>query len=303
MHVKELVVISGKGGTGKTSVTASFAALAENAVLADCDVDAADLHLVVKPENTKGVAFSGGSAAQIIPERCYACGKCIEVCRFEAITLEGPGNVVVEKTYTVDPAACEGCGVCARFCPGNAIEFGPVVNGEWFTSETRFGPMVHAKLGIAAENSGKLVSLVREEARQLAKDLTKRLVIIDGPPGIGCPVIASLTGASLVLVVTEPTLSGKHDLERVLTLTKHFGIPAAVCVNKWDLNLDMTKQIEHEARKKGATVAGRIAYDRHVTDAQVQGQSTVEYGGAASKDMRALWHTLLEIGTHHGIQM
>ena len=194
--VRELTVISGKGGTGKTSIVASFAALAKNAVLADCDVDAADLHLVK-------------------PGSCTACGKCEELCRFDAIFFDGPGNGVLEKTFRVDTVACEGCGVCAWFCAEGAIEFGPVVNGEWFISETRCGPMVHARLGIAEENSGKLVSTVRTNAKRIAEERGLDLVLIDGSPGIGCPVIASVTGTTLVLAVTEPTLSGLHDLERV----------------------------------------------------------------------------------------
>lgn len=255
----ELVVISGKGGTGKTSIVASFAALAEKVVLADCDVDAADLHLVLNPTVVKREKFSGGSRARIMPGHCTACGKCEEICRFNAIYFDGPGNGKVEKTYRIDPIACEGCGVCAWFCEENAIEFGPVVNGEWFISDTRCGPMVHARLGVAEENSGKLVSLVRTQAKKIADDRRLDLVIIDGAPGIGCPVIASITGADLVLVVTEPTLSGMHDLERVVDLTKHFGIETLVCVNKWDLNEEIASQIETQALRRGCryNTAGR----------------------------------------------
>ncbi len=217
--LRELVVISGKGGTGKTSIVASFAALAEKAVLADCDVDTADLHLVLEPEIIKREKFSGGSRARIKSGHCTACGKCEAICRFDAIYFDGPGNGKVDKTYRIDPIRCEGCGVCAWFCTDQAIEFGPVVNGEWFISETRCGPMVHAKLGVAEENSGKLVSLVRTHAKKIAEDRKSDFVLIDGSPGIGCPVIASITGADLVLVVTEPTLSGLHDLQRVADLT------------------------------------------------------------------------------------
>lgn len=246
--MKEMVIISGKGGTGKTSIVASFAALADKCVVADADVDAADLHLVLEPTIVHREDFSGGSRARITSEQCTACGKCEEVCRFDAISYDGPGNGKVDKTYRIDPIACEGCGVCAYFCAEKAIEFGPVVNGQLFVSETRCGPMVHAKLGIAEENSGKLVTAVRKEARQLAEKQERELIIVDGPPGIGCPVIASLTGASLAFIVTEPTLSGEHDLHRVLELTRHFGIPAAVCVNKWDLNPSMAEQIERKAK-------------------------------------------------------
>jgi MinD superfamily P-loop ATPase len=272
--MKELVVISGKGGTGKTSIVASFAALAQKAVLADCDVDAADLHLVLEPRILQRSQFSGGSRARIMPGHCTACGKCEEVCRYDAVFYDGPGNGRVEKTFRVDPIACEGCGVCDWFCDDNAIEFAPANNGEWFISETRHGPMVHANLGIAEENSGKLVSLVRAEARRLAAKRKLDLAIIDGSPGIGCPVIASITGADLVLIVTEPTLSGLHDLGRVTQLTKYFGIQTLVCVNKWDLNAELTTEIETNARPTGVEAVGRIRYDRAVTEAQINGKPT-----------------------------
>jgi MinD superfamily P-loop ATPase len=288
--VKELVVISGKGGTGKTSIVASFAALAQGAVLADCDVDAADLHLVVDPRILHREPFTGGKRARIRHDQCAACGQCQDVCRFDAVSLDGPGNDVVEKTFRIDPLACEGCGVCAFLCPMEAIEFAPVVNGEWFISETRFGPMVHARLGIAQENSGKLVSTVRTNARRIAEERGLALALIDGSPGIGCPVIASTTGAHLVLVVTEPTLSGLHDLERVAALTRHFGIPTLVCVNKWDINSQICEQIEDWARGRGLALAGRVRYDSAVTKAQIHGKTLIEYqqDGCAT-DIRAVW--------------
>ena len=293
--MNELVVISGKGGTGKTSVVASFAALAEKAVLADCDVDAADLHLVLQPTILKRAKFSGGSQARIMPGHCTACGKCEELCRFDAIFYDGPGNGRVPKTFRVDPIACEGCGVCAWFCAEKAVEFAPAESGRWFISDTRHGPMVHAKLGVAAENSGKLVSLVRTEAKKLAVERSLDLIIIDGSPGIGCPVIAAITGADLVVVVTEPTLSGMHDLARVAELTGHFGIKTLVCVNKWDLNAELTAEIEAGARRIGVEAVGRVRYDRAMTDAQINGQALVEYTkeGAAS-DVRRLWSEVSE---------
>ena len=288
--MRELVVISGKGGTGKTSIVASFAALAQKAVLADCDVDAADLHLVLEPRILQRSQFSGGSRARIMPGHCTACGKCEEVCRFDAVFYDGPGNGRVKKTFRVDPIACEGCGVCAWFCAESAIEFAPANNGEWFISDTRHGPMVHAELGIAEENSGKLVSLVRTEAKKLAAKRNLDLAIIDGSPGIGCPVIASITGADLALVVTEPTLSGLHDLDRVTQLTRHFGIQTLVCVNKWDLNAELTSQIETDARRTGAEAVGNIRYDRAVTEAQIKGQAMVEYAETgAAEDIKELW--------------
>jgi len=288
--MKELVVISGKGGTGKTSVVASFAALATSAVLADCDVDAADLHLVLAPTILQRNRFSGGLRARIMPGHCTACGKCEELCRFDAIFFDGPGNGRVGKTFRIDPIACEGCGVCAWFCAEDAIELAPAENGQWFVSQTRFGPLVHAALGVAEENSGKLVSLVRNEAKKLAAKQRRERILIDGSPGIGCPVIASITGAGLVLVVTEPTLSGLHDLGRVAELTGHFGIPTLVAVNKWDLNAELADRIEKDANAAGVEVAGRIRYDRAVTEAQIHRQSLVEYTRAgAAEDVKKLW--------------
>ena len=288
--MKELVVISGKGGTGKTSIVASFAALAKNAVLADCDVDAADLHLVLEPRVKQTSDFSGGKRASIITEKCIGCGKCQDMCRFDAIHFNGRGNDMVDKTFTIDSVSCEGCKVCVEFCPVDAIEFNDSINGQWFISDTRFGPMVHAKLGIAEENSGKLVTLIRKEAKRIAEEQNKDLIIVDGSPGIGCPVIASITGANLVLVVTEPTLSGKHDLDRVTRLTANFGIETLVCVNKTDINPQITGQINEEAGQRGLKVIGKIPYDEAFTKAQIMKASVVEYtGGAVTERIKALW--------------
>jgi len=288
--MKELVIISGKGGTGKTSIVAAFAALAKNAVLADCDVDAADLHLVLEPKVRQTNDFTGGKKAFIITEKCIGCGKCQDMCRFDAINLNGRGNNVVEKTFTVDPVSCEGCKVCVEFCPVDAIEFNDAVNGQWFISDTRFGPMVHARLGIAEENSGKLVTVIRKEAKKIAQEKKRDLLIVDGSPGIGCPVIASITGADLVLVVTEPTLSAKHDLERVSQLTANFGIETLVCVNKADINPQIAEQISEEARQRRLKVIGRIPYDEAFTKAQLLKASVVEYtGGAINQQLKALW--------------
>ena len=291
--MKELVVISGKGGTGKTSIVAAFAALAKNAVLADCDVDAADLHLVLEPKVKQTSDFSGGKQAYIVAEKCTGCAKCQELCRFDAIRLDGNGNDVVDKIFTVDPISCEGCKVCVEFCSVDAIEFNDSINGKWFISDTRFGAMVHAKLGIAEENSGKLVSLLRKEAKRIAEEEKKDLIIIDGSPGIGCPVIASIAGADLVLIVTEPTLSGKHDLDRVAELAASFNIPTLVAINKFDLNPDMAYQIEEDARKENIKVVGKIRYDKAFTKAQIMRCSIVEYtGGAVTEDIKALWRNV-----------
>lgn len=329
--MNEIVVISGKGGTGKTSIVASFAALSGHAVLADCDVDAADLHLVLTPTIRKREEFRCGHEAIVRQADCIGCGACLARCRFGAVLrIDGAGDDLMagaktscdncsdgckrscpvkfadileairaaggqqkDHAFAIDPTSCEGCGVCVWACPVKAIDFPERVGGEWYVSDTRHGPMVHARLIPGGENSGKLVSKVREVARTLAEERKTDLVLVDGPPGVGCAVIASVSGASLVLVVTEPTLSGAHDMARVLELTRHFNIPAAVCVNKWDLNKEMTERIESEARQAGATVAGRVGYDRAVTDAQIQGKAVVELRSTLAGDgIRAVWEQI-----------
>lgn len=284
---RELVVISGKGGTGKTSVAASLAVLARGAVVADCDVDAADLHLVLQPHDTQVHDFSCGHLARIRTGDCAGCGRCREVCRFGAVSLEPH-----DGKFKIDPLSCEGCGACRLACPVGAIDFPARDCGRWMVSQTRCGTMVHAKLAAGAENSGKLVSLVRGQARMLAQQEGRELVIVDGPPGIGCPVISSITGASRVLVVTEPTVSGEHDLDRVLALAGHFGIPAWVCVNKHDINPDLAGRIEGRARQAGARVAGRIRYDGGFTQAQIQGRAVVETDAPSAGDIRAVWEQI-----------
>ncbi|MCD6527600.1 MAG: ATP-binding protein [Desulfuromonas sp.] len=285
--MKEIVIISGKGGTGKTSITASFAALSKDAVFADCDVDAADLHLLLQPLAIKSMPFISGNVARINEQKCSGCGTCNSLCRFDAVQ---PGT-----PYTINPTDCEGCGVCVHFCPEQAIEFPPQRCGEWFQSETRFGPMIHAALDIGAENSGKLVSLVRQEARNLAEANQHELILIDGPPGIGCPVIAATTGAHAVFVITEPTCSGKHDLLRVLELTEHFDIPTYICVNKWDINPDMTQQIKIAGEEKGATFIGTIPYDQQITKAQIEGKTIVEWGDTiAAIAIKEIWNSFCE---------
>jgi MinD superfamily P-loop ATPase len=282
--MKELTVISGKGGTGKTSLVAAFANLAENKVIVDGDVDAADLHLILRPEVNIREEFKGGRKARINPDLCTACGQCIELCQFQAIS----------RDYVVDEFGCEGCGVCVHFCPVEAIEFPENICGDWFISETRFGPFVHAKLGIAQENSGKLITMIRRQAEKLAEERGLDMVLIDGPPGIGCPVIAATTGATAALVVTEPTISGIHDLQRVGDLSKYFQIPAMVCINKFDINPDISKQIEEYSVSKGFTIVGKIPYDPVFTQAMVEEKTIIEYSQNGLSDMvREMWEKIM----------
>ena len=282
--MKELVVISGKGGTGKTSLTAAFAALADNHLLCDTDVDAADLHLLLDPKVVEKSDFIGGSKASIVAESCNGCGLCTELCNFSAISTD----------FVVDPIECEGCGVCYAFCPEKAIDFQPRKCGEWFTSMTRFGRMVHAHLGIGEENSGKLVSLIRKQAQVLAEQDQLDLIVTDGPPGIGCPVIASITGASAVLIVVEPTVSGLHDMRRVAELAQHFKIPAMVCINKYDLNTEMTQAIEAETQQRKLITVGRIPFDPAFTRAMVNGKTIMEYAPASelAETVNSIWQTI-----------
>jgi MinD superfamily P-loop ATPase len=280
--MKEVVILSGKGGTGKTSIVGSFAAIAENKVLADCDVDAADLHLLLNPSVKEENEFWSGQVAVINEEECTQCGLCQDVCRFDAI-----------KDFKVDPISCEGCGFCSHICPVEAINMKDSLSGHWFISDTKYGHLVHARLGIAQENSGKLVALVRQQAKQIAERDVLDYIISDGPPGIGCPVISSLSGANLALLVTEPTLSGIHDLERVLGVCHHFGIPAMVCINKYDLNEDNTRQIENYCLNQGVEVAARIPFDNIVTEALVEKLPVVEYSqGKVTQEIESLWQRI-----------
>lgn len=284
--MKELVVISGKGGTGKTSVVAAFAALAGQVVLCDADVDAADLHLVTHPQVVQTHPFVAGHEAVIDPARCTGCGLCLDWCRFGAI----------DPSLWIEPLLCEGCKVCAQLCPAQAVDFLEKTCGHWYLSETPHGPMVHARLGIAEENSGKLVTLVRRVAREIAENRHIDLLLTDGPPGVGCPVIASIGNADTVLAVAEPTVSGRHDVERVLRLAAHFRIPAAVCVNKWDLHPEAAESIARDVQERGAVFVGRIPFDPAVTQAQVAGRSLVEYGESeATRAIREVWERLQDL--------
>ena len=282
--MREVVVLSGKGGTGKTSVVGAFAALAKQKVLSDCDVDAADLHLLLSPTVKEEHEFWSGQVAVIDSAACTECGKCVEVCRFDAI-----------HDFVVDPIGCEGCAFCSRICPVNAITMKDNLAGHWFISETRFGPLVHAKLGIAQENSGKLVALVRQKAKEVAEQAGMEITINDGPPGIGCAVISSLSGANLACIVTEPSYSGIHDMERVLSVCRHFDTPAIVCINKYDVNEEGTEQIEQYCAGEGIEVVAKIPFDTKVTEAQVQGVPLVEYTDDARLvgPIEAAWKAVL----------
>ncbi len=286
--MKELVIISGKGGTGKTSLTAAFAALADNRVLCDADVDAADLHLLLKPEIRRETDFTGGNTAVIVPDRCTGCGICRDMCRFDAAGGDGGG------VFVIDPLDCEGCGVCVDFCPEKAIDFPVNTCGRWFVSDTRFGPMVHARLGLAEENSGKLVTLIRREARTLAEKESLGLIITDGPPGVGCPVIASIGGAAAVLIVAEPTVSGMHDMDRAAQLAAHFKVPGMICVNKYDLNPEKAADIERHAARFDMDVIGRIPFDPIFTHAMVAGRTVIEYAPEAEVSLKLaeIWRTV-----------
>lgn len=284
MQARQLTVLSGKGGTGKTSLLASFAALTGNAVLADCDVDAPNLPIVLKPSIERESQFVGGKMAYIDPSLCIACGQCEPVCRFDAISPNGPGNRRMASTFIVDWLACEGCTVCERFCSEGAIRLVPSVDGEWFVSQTRHGPMIHARLGAGRANSGKLVSLIRQEARTMAERESAELILCDGPPGIGCPAIASLTGVDIVLIAVEPTVSGVHDFERVAKLAAYFKVPALVCVNKHDINEEMTERVESVAQRLGIETVGRIPYDEAVIEAQMNETSVVEHRSSRAAD-------------------
>jgi len=283
--IREVVIISGKGGTGKTSITAAFASLAKNSVLCDADVDAADLHLLMAPDVQKRTDFMGGCLAVIRKDDCVACGRCRELCRFSAILEE----------YVVDSINCEGCGVCVDLCPEQAIDFPVQKCGEWFISNTRFGQMVHARLGIAEENSGKLVSLVRQETRKLAEAGDCELILTDGPPGIGCPVIAAIGGATVLVIIVEPTVSGLHDMRRVAELAAHFKVPGLVCVNKYDLNMEMTGKIEDFAIAHKMMVVGRIPFDPVFTRAMIEGKNVIEHApdSSAASSIRKIWQQVL----------
>ena len=284
--MKQITIISGKGGTGKTTLVASFAALAKNVVIADCDVDAPDLHLLLHPEIVKREDFKGSKVAAMDKTKCIECGRCEEACRFNAISD-------TESGYAVNPARCEGCGVCVFVCDQDAIRLKERVSGYAFISKTKYGTMAHAQLNIAEEASGKLVTVVRNNARRVAEEEGSDLILIDGSPGIGCPVIASLTGVALALVVTEPTMSGLHDLARILDVTRHFGIATVVCINKYDINEENSRKITEFCQERRVAIVRNIPYDSVVTDAMVAGIPVVEFSdGAVSDAIKEIWMSI-----------
>jgi MinD superfamily P-loop ATPase len=287
--MREIIVISGKGGTGKTSLTAAFAHLASPVMICDLDVDAPDLHLILHPEHTQAHVFMGGHTAKIDAEKCTSCGLCQQMCRFDAIAA-------ADSQYRVNPLRCEGCSVCVHFCPEGAIAFPEKQCGHWYTSQTRFGPMMHAQLFASEENSGKLVALLRSQAKENAKKIGMELILSDGPPGIGCPVISSLSGVSYAVLVTEPTPSGRHDLERVASLCTHFGVPAGVIINKSDLNQKECAGIESYCKDHYIDVIGELPFDAVITRAMVQAKAVTEFdSGTFSNRIRDLWTRICEV--------
>ena len=284
--MRSVLFLSGKGGTGKTSLAGAFAALAADKVLADCDVDAANLHLLLDPQITSEGIFQGIKRAVKDDEKCTSCGKCREVCRFHAI----------DEHLAVDPFMCEGCGACAYACPVDAISLSLVDCGRWYTARSRLGLLAGAELYPGEETSGKLVALVKEKAAELLKEADVEALLIDGAPGIGCPVIASVSGVSAVVLVTEPSLSGLHDLKRVLGVVRHFRVPATLVINKADLNENLSEEIEAFAAKESLPLLGRIPYDRRVTEAMIAGRSAVEDGkSAAGIAMRQVFERFMEV--------
>jgi MinD superfamily P-loop ATPase len=289
---REIGIISGKGGTGKTTLAASLAVLSKHKVLSDTDVDAPDLHLLLAPSIVESHPFVGGKEYRIDENACTGCGDCARACHFDAIHPLADRGTAAHR-YRVEALDCEGCGLCAHICPVQAISPQDSINGTWFVSLSRFGPMAHARLGIGKENSGKLVTAVRNRASELAAQHEARCVLGDGPPGVGCPVISSITGLDLVLIVTEPTVSGAHDLRRVLELSNHFGVPVRVVINKADLNPEQCSNIKAMAEQNGAACIAEIPFDPQVQDALMQGIPLVEFGqGPASRAIRGIWRIL-----------
>jgi len=289
----ELAIISGKGGTGKTSLVGSLAALAPGNIFVDCDVDAANLRLILGAENGHTHDFIAGSRAVINPNKCTGSGECEKYCRYEAVKMVGEATAGSGRQATIDEYSCEGCGVCVQFCPNDAIAMKDIASGQWFVSPTKYGPLVHARLGIAEANSGKLVSLLRKEAGRIATREKIGLIVIDGPPGLSCPVIASVTGVDYALIVTEASVSSLHDMQRLVELTGHFGLATGLCINKFDINEEMTSEIQAFAEQKNIPVLGKIPFEPGITRAQLSGMPYLEYAdNEAARQIKNLWQNL-----------
>jgi MinD superfamily P-loop ATPase len=270
MKTKQIAIISGKGGTGKTTLAGSLSVLFDNHIIADCDVDSSNMHLILKPKIKETIQYKAGHKAEILESKCIGCGKCQQVCRYDAIHKRGTDK------YSVDPFACEGCKACVLVCPTKAVDF--VLNhpGDYFISDTKYGPFVHAELKPGEEMSGGLVAQVRKQALKMAVDKRKAYVIIDGAPGIGCPATSSLTGTDYAILVTEPTVSGIHDMERMMEVIKHFKIPFSVVINRYDMNEEKSKEIEALCEKENIRVLGKISFDEKVNAANSNEMPVVE---------------------------
>lgn len=284
----KIAVISGKGGTGKSTISAAFATLNGEVVLADCDVDAANLYLLFNPSHEEEEAFIGGEKALIDYSKCSACQLCIDYCRFGAISM-------ISDRVKISDILCDGCYLCSRICPENAI--GMVRNDKslMYSGSFRNGKMVYGRLAPGEENSGKLVNRVREKAEQTAEENGIGTIILDGPPGIGCPVISTITGVNKVVIVTEPTLSGLHDLQRTVGIVQKFSLPAYVIINKYDLNPDMAGEIEEWCRENEISIAGKLPFDRCMTEAMVEGKSIIEFNPqlSISKKIKIIWNKIV----------
>lgn len=287
--MKEIVILSGKGGSGKTSVSVAFATIHQNSIVADCDVDAANMHIILQPKNYYEGTMTTGKKAVIMQDKCINCGVCMEFCSFNAISVKN-------GTFTISEAACDGCQLCWRLCGMGAIELVPSNKSKWYIGDYRNGKLIHARLQPGEENSGKLVGIVRNLAKSLANEIGIENIIIDGPPGTACPAISSVTGANKALIITEPTHSGFHDMKRILTLVSSFNVKSYILINKYDLNIEVSNEIENWCNKNGFSVIGKIKFDKNIVDAMLNCKSIVEHQPESdtSKELIRIYNNLLE---------